>query len=67
MFVLEDNIASIKGIERAGFRRCGKIVHSGYLYQLVPETATIPVVRKSNRFWSKLFGLASKIFKHRKG
>lgn len=61
MYVSTENIASIKGIERAGFHFVGMMRHEGLQYKLIEGSETIPVINKPRAIWSRVFNLLSKI------
>ena len=58
MCVSENNVSSIKGIERVGFHFCGRMTRKEYQYRLIEGTERLPIKKKPRRFWRFLFHCA---------
>lgn len=57
--VSQDNVASIKGIEKTGSNFAGLMQHREFQYKLIEGTETFPIVNNPRKVWSKLFGFVS--------
>lgn len=63
IYVAEENIASIKGVEKVGFSYVARMKRDEFQYKLIEGTELIPIKRNSNKVWSFIFHLASFILK----
>lgn len=63
MSVSESNRSSWSGIERVGFKYCGRSKHEDLQYKLIDDTACVTVQRKCRPIWSRLFSFVSKVLR----